>query len=360
VRLARAIFAALLVGLRGSQRERNPQSGIAFNSDDVKQLQGDDAANPGMLWVGQGESLWREAAGPENKSCASCHDDAAKSMRGVAARYPVYDASEKNLLNLEGRINQCRVERQHVEPLRYESEALLALTAYVAHQSQACLCIDRGSCARAFRRGTPEPRERRGALNLSCAQCHERVRAHAARRADQPGTKQRLPCYRFSGRQMAHCTPAASVRSSASRRVTPQTGPAGSRLYLAWRAQACRSKAPACVANTSSPRSTKFERASTPVISDSRGRSRCRRPRCDCTLVDRPVDIQHRALVVHQRLAAAPVDDANLPFDRIRGTGSSTAIRAADPRSVAARRCGRARQACAVALFRNCLRMSAS
>ena len=42
----------------------------------------------------------------------------------------------KRLLNLEGRIQNCRVEHQKAEPLAYESQALLALTAVVAHQSR--------------------------------------------------------------------------------------------------------------------------------------------------------------------------------------------------------------------------------
>jgi cytochrome c len=103
-----ALAHPMETGFRFDEFGRKTQ---AFNSRDVQQLQSDDAANPGMLWVGQGETLWREAAGATQKSCASCHGDAASSMRGVAARYPVFDASENNIVNLEGRINQCRIKR---------------------------------------------------------------------------------------------------------------------------------------------------------------------------------------------------------------------------------------------------------
>jgi len=57
-------------------------------------------------------------------------------MRGVAASYPKIDKASGKLLNLEGRINACRVDHQGTEPLRYESEELLGLTAYVARQSR--------------------------------------------------------------------------------------------------------------------------------------------------------------------------------------------------------------------------------
>ena len=57
-------------------------------------------------------------------------------MQGVATRYPRIDAGSARLINLEGRIQQCRERRQQAEPFNYESAELLALTAYVALQSR--------------------------------------------------------------------------------------------------------------------------------------------------------------------------------------------------------------------------------
>src|SRR5215470_7185759 len=95
----------------GDQPERaiplsDLRSGKEFLSADTRALQDDLTSNPGMLWVEQGEKLWQEKAGPEGRSCASCHRDAA-NLAGVAARYPVYDAATSGLLNLTGRIRQC-------------------------------------------------------------------------------------------------------------------------------------------------------------------------------------------------------------------------------------------------------------
>ena len=39
-------------------------------------MQDDDTANPGMLWVLDGEALWKRKAGAADKSCADCHGDA--------------------------------------------------------------------------------------------------------------------------------------------------------------------------------------------------------------------------------------------------------------------------------------------
>ena len=57
-------------------------------------------------------------------------------MKGVAARYPAFEPALVRPLDLEGRINRCRTEHQVAEPFAWESEDLLALTTFVAHQSR--------------------------------------------------------------------------------------------------------------------------------------------------------------------------------------------------------------------------------
>ncbi len=80
-------------------------------------MQDDDTANPGMLWVLDGEALWQRQDGAAGKSCADCHGDAATSMKGVAARYPAFDAALGRPVDLEQKINQCRTERQQARAL---------------------------------------------------------------------------------------------------------------------------------------------------------------------------------------------------------------------------------------------------
>ncbi len=69
------------------------RSGYAFMGHETRAMQDDDSANPGMLWVLDGEALWNRSEGSANRSCADCHGDARASMKGVAARYPALDAS---------------------------------------------------------------------------------------------------------------------------------------------------------------------------------------------------------------------------------------------------------------------------
>jgi L-cysteine S-thiosulfotransferase len=153
--------------------ERLP--GSAFMGRDTQAMQRDDTQNPAMLWVKGGEALWSQPAGSAGKSCASCHGDASTSMKGVAARYPAFDASQGRPLNLQQRINQCRTTKQKAPAWKLESEDLLSLEAYLALQSrgQASAPDKDPRLAPFVERGRVRYFERMGQLNLSCAQCHD-------------------------------------------------------------------------------------------------------------------------------------------------------------------------------------------
>jgi len=151
------------------------RSGFSFMAPDTQAIQNDDTSNPGMLWVLDGEALWKSKAGAANKSCADCHNDAGSSMRGVAARYPAFDTKLGHPVNLEQRINLCRAEKQQATPLAYESRDLLALTAFVSEQSRG-LPIEAGADPQLepfVAKGRELFMRRQGQLNLSCANCHD-------------------------------------------------------------------------------------------------------------------------------------------------------------------------------------------
>src|SRR4051812_41403578 len=120
------------------------RSGFSFMAPDNQAIQNDDSANPGMLWVLDGEKLWKRKTGAADKSCADCHGDAAASMHGVAARYPAFEKMLGHPVDLEQRINLCRTQHQRATPLAYESRDLLALNAFVAQQSRG-LPIETGA-----------------------------------------------------------------------------------------------------------------------------------------------------------------------------------------------------------------------
>ena len=225
-------------------------SGKEFVTPQTRAQQEDLTVNPGMLWIEQGEKLWREAEGSAGQSCASCHGEPA-SLRGAATRYPVHDAAAGKLLNIEGRIQQCRAERQKAPPLAYESQPLLALTALVAHQSLGLpirVSID-GPTRPSFDAGRTLYYERQGQLDLSCAQCHEaswgkRLRVEKISQGHPNG----FPAYRLEWQTMGslHRRLRACFQG-----VRAEPFPSGSaelvalELYLAWRAEGLPIETPA-------------------------------------------------------------------------------------------------------------------
>jgi L-cysteine S-thiosulfotransferase len=218
------------------------RSATEFLSPDLKAQQADDGANPGMLWVSQGAKLW-SAAPPAGagKSCAGCHGEAAASMKGVATRYPLVDAASGQLLNLEGRINQCRTVRENQPALAYETDELLGLTAFVAHQSRGlplAAKID-GTAAPFYAAGKAFYFERQGQLNVSCAQCHDdRVGNRLRGDTISSGLTGAYPAYRLDWQKAGSLHRRLRACSLGVRAVQL---PAGSpeylalELYLNWR-----------------------------------------------------------------------------------------------------------------------------
>ncbi len=173
--LASVFAASLALAQAGDPRQGPRHSGYHDMGPELRRMQDDDTANPAMLFVQAGETLWQQKAGAAGKACADCHKDAASSMKGVAARYPAIAVGASQPVDLEGRINLCRTTRQQAPALAGESRELLGLTAYVALQSrgQPIAPSDDPRLAPFRSQGAEIYRGRQGQLNLSCANCHE-------------------------------------------------------------------------------------------------------------------------------------------------------------------------------------------
>lgn len=169
----RALTIALLA-LAGTTLADEIKPGSAFLSPQMQRQQEDEARNPGWLWVEQGKELFDRRDGTI-PTCLSCHADPRQSLRGAAARYPQVDAASGKLINLEGRIEQCRVDRQKQPAFGYESQELLGLTAYVASLSKGVpLSVSAEGAAKPFyEAGKAFYQRRQGQLNLACTQCHD-------------------------------------------------------------------------------------------------------------------------------------------------------------------------------------------
>ena len=174
--LAAAVIAADYDGAAAMEiAPADRRSGYDFAGPETRAMQDDDTANPGMLGVLQGETLWAAKTGAAERSCADCHGDTRTSMKGVAARYPVFEPELARPLDLEGRINRCRSEHQRAAPFAGESEDLVALAAFVAYQSRGLPIAvqDTAELQPFLDLGSELFHRRQGQLNLSCSQCHD-------------------------------------------------------------------------------------------------------------------------------------------------------------------------------------------
>ena len=224
------------------QRPAPPLSGNEFQSRDSRHREADEGANPGLLWVEQGSALWKTTAG-SGKSCDNCHGDATQSMKGVAARYPAIDAASGKLMNLELRINACRTRHQEAPALAWESNELLALTAFLTRQSLGLpkkVSVE-GPARAAFEQGRAFFTTRQGQLNVACTQCHdENVARHLRGDRISQGQTDGWPAYRLEWQTLGSLTRRIRACSLGVRAEILDHGAPeylALELYLAWRGE---------------------------------------------------------------------------------------------------------------------------
>ncbi len=176
-------------------------SGWHYRTPETRALEADSFANPGMLGVETGESIWHTVEGTAGKSCASCHNDATVSMKGVGANYPKWDEKNQRPKNIEAQINHCRVENMGAEPYAFDKGGQKPLTAYIKHQSLGMpveIDLEEGDMQAWWEKGKETYYLRTGQLNLSCASCHEKNHGNYIR-ADHlsQGNVNGFPTYRL-------------------------------------------------------------------------------------------------------------------------------------------------------------------
>ena len=254
MRRALVVLVAFCAGVSGAQERVLPlsalRSGITFSGPDVRAMQSDDVANPGELWVERGEKLWNLSAGAAARSCASCHGDARASMRGVATRYPAHDTGTDKLLDLEARIDDCRTRRQQASSYLRESDDLLSLSAYVAHQSRGLpLAVSiEGPVRAAFERARAFYDQRHGQMNLACAHCHDQSWGkRLLGETISQGHGNAFPAYRLEWQGLGSLQRRIRACLFGVRAEMPPAGAAELtelELFLAWRAQGLPVEAP--------------------------------------------------------------------------------------------------------------------
>jgi sulfur-oxidizing protein SoxA len=227
------------------------KSGYELMGRDIRAMQNDDTANPAMFWVLDGETLWKGKAGAANKSCSDCHGDATKSMKGVAARYPAFSPPRGRPINLEERINMCRLEQQKAPALASESKEMLALAAFVGKQSRGMpIAIAEDELTKPhIEAGRAMFYQRQGQLNLSCAQCHDDNWEQKLAGAPIPqGHPTGYPLYRLEWQTVGSLQRRLRNCLSGMRAVSYPLGAADYvdlELFLMWRARGMPVETPA-------------------------------------------------------------------------------------------------------------------
>lgn len=242
------IFLAAVACVTAYGAPIQKQSSYELMSPENKAMQDDASLNPALFWVNDGQTLWQEKLGPKNASCASCHGDVKKSMRGVAAQFP--KVIKGKLQTLEGQINTCRVNAQEAPKLAYESKDLLALTALIALQSKGMpISVHKTAANTPFlNQGQEWFNKRMGQLNLSCAQCHEdRAGLRLGGSLIPQGHPNAYPIYRLEWqtlgsvqRRLRNCM--SGVRAQQFEYGSPEM--AQLELFLMWRARGLPMESP--------------------------------------------------------------------------------------------------------------------
>ena len=248
MRLAALLFGAVCgCALAGEIPLAERRSGYDEMSRETRAMQDDDTTNPALFTLMDGEALWNHKEGEQ--SCAGCHGDAAASMKGVATRYPRVAGGK--LINLEQRINACRVQHQKAPALAYESKELIALTTYVARQSRGLpIAVEADAPTRPYLdAGRKLYEQRLGQLNLSCSQCHDDNWGKSLAGSPIPqGQATGYPIYRLEWqgmgsleRRLRNCM--IGLRAEPYAYGSPEM--VELELYLMWRARGMKLETPA-------------------------------------------------------------------------------------------------------------------
>jgi sulfur-oxidizing protein SoxA len=153
---------------------QQPVSGYDYLTPEMQAMQDDDFANPGMIAVEAGQTLF-VTAGKNGKSCASCHGTTGSKFDGKhLATYPVYSNQLKQPVTLRNQIISCRNNRMDGPKLNYASREAVQLEAFVRRLAYGeTVAVDvSGPMAPYYEAGKKLFHTRWGQVDIACHQCH--------------------------------------------------------------------------------------------------------------------------------------------------------------------------------------------
>lgn len=154
------------------------------NVDDYRAMLAD---SPGILWVEDGEVLWKQKSGPKNTSLETC--DLGKGpgvLKGAYAELPKYFDDTNEVMDLEARLKHCMVTIQGKDPKKIDKHAfskpkkyidsdMEKIVSYVASNSNGMtfnVTLDHAKEKAAYETGEALFWRRTSVMDFSCATCH--------------------------------------------------------------------------------------------------------------------------------------------------------------------------------------------
>jgi sulfur-oxidizing protein SoxA len=127
---------------------------------------------PYELNISSGEALFNKPFA-NGKTYASCF---ANDGIGIRQNYPYFDTDRGEVVTLELAINDCR-KANGEKPLKWKKGAIANISAYMAYTSRGNVfdikIPDDSRALAAYERGKKHFYQKRGQLNMACADCHK-------------------------------------------------------------------------------------------------------------------------------------------------------------------------------------------
>lgn len=134
----------------------------------------DPTNNPGVLLAEDAAAQWSKA-GPNGKSCMSCHEGGVASMKGVATHWPKFVPEYGRVMAIEDFLAPHTEDTMGGNVLPAQGEPNIHLAALIKMQSDGMplqLDLDSPEIKDALKRGESTFKKRVGLRNHACADCH--------------------------------------------------------------------------------------------------------------------------------------------------------------------------------------------
>lgn len=160
--------------------------------------------SPGDVAVELGAEQFDEMAGPNGKTCASCHGIGGKKIRNAFAGMPRFYRDAGRVHDLDMRIKYCLEKKMGVKKAERSDEFVnfAFFVASLANGIPVATAARHTEEKKLYEQGKKLWYARTGSLDLSCSTCHEkyggqRIRLQTLVKLNDEKVGSRWPAYRF-------------------------------------------------------------------------------------------------------------------------------------------------------------------